>query len=268
MLDPRDRTLCTLCERADAMAVTEDRLLDGRVRLRQPARGYRAAVDPVLLAAAVAPSPGEMVVDLGCGAGAALLCLAARLADCRLIGLDADPDIAMLAQANILANGFEGRAAVVAADIRRLPLAPGSADRVMVNPPFLKAGAARPSPIAERAAANREAAAVLTDWLEAARRLLGPRGWLTLIHRADRLDDVIAGLAPGFGAIAVRPVRPGRGRTATRILVRARKDARSPASLTPDLVLHEPSGAFTPAAEAVLRRAAPIGFDDERPSHA
>jgi tRNA1(Val) A37 N6-methylase TrmN6 len=260
MLDLRDRP--------GAAAETEDRLLDGRVRLRQPARGYRAAVDPVLLAAAVAPSPGDLVVDLGCGAGAALLCLAVRVADCRLLGLDADPSAAALAQANIRTNGLAGRAAVVGGDIRRLPLAPGSADRVMMNPPFLEAGAARPSPIAGRAAANREDAAVLTDWLQAARRLLGPRGWLTLIHRADRLDDVIAGLAPGFGAIAVRPVRPGAGRAASRILVRARKDALSPALLAPDLILHEPSGAFTPAAEAVLRRAAAIGFDDERPSHA
>jgi tRNA1(Val) A37 N6-methylase TrmN6 len=240
---------------------TEDALLDGRVLLRQPAHGYRAAVDPVLLAAGVPDGDGP-TIDLGCGAGAGFLCLAARLPGCRPVGLEADAALAALADANIAANRLRSRAAVVVGDVLRPPLAAGSADRVMLNPPYLAAETARPSPVAGRAAANREGAAVLTDWLAAARLLLKPRGWLTLIHRADRLDAVLAGLAAGFGAVAVLPVWPKAGRPATRIVVRARKDARSPAALLPGLVLHEPDGAYTLAARSILRGAAPLPFDD------
>ncbi|MBF0393554.1 MAG: methyltransferase, partial [Alphaproteobacteria bacterium] len=61
------------------MTFTDDTLLDGRVRLRQPTHGYRAAIDPVFLAAAVPAGAGQRVLDAGCGAGAALLCLCARV---------------------------------------------------------------------------------------------------------------------------------------------------------------------------------------------
>ena len=254
----RRRGMLDLIDRADP--VSEDRLLDGRVRLRQAAAGYRAAIDPVLLAAAVPAAPGTSVVDLGCGAGAALLCLAARVPDSGLIGVDADAAVIGLAQANIESNGLRRRAAVVMGDICRLPLAASTADHVMVNPPYLAAAASRPSPIAARAAANREGGAMLGDWLAAAQRLLKPRGWLTLIHRADRLDAVMAGLAPAFGAVSVLPVWPKAGKPASRIIVRARRDARTPASLLPGLVLHGPSGAYTARAEAVLRHAAPLSF--------
>jgi tRNA1(Val) A37 N6-methylase TrmN6 len=243
-------------------AAREDRLLGGRVRLRQPIGGYRAAIDPVLLAAAVAPGPGDLVVDLGCGAGAAFLCLGVRVGGCRLAGLEIDPIAAALARENIRVNGLADRAAVTVGDVRRVPLAPGSADRVMVNPPYLPADAARASPVPGRDAANREAGAAFTDWLAAARTLLKPRGWLILIHRADRLDAVVAGLAHGFGAVTVLPVWPKPGQAASRIVIRARKDARSPASLLPGLVLHRPGGTFTEGAEAILRDAAPLPFDD------
>ncbi|MDT8344261.1 MAG: methyltransferase, partial [Thermohalobaculum sp.] len=94
-------------------ALTEDRLLGGRVRLLQPGAGYRAATDPVLLAAAVPARPGERVLELGIGAGAATLCLAARVAGLVHAGLEIQPDYLALAARNAALNGvalvlFEG----------------------------------------------------------------------------------------------------------------------------------------------------------------
>ncbi len=246
-----------------ATAITENRLLGGRVVLCQPASGYRAAIDPVLLAAAVPALRGERVLDLGCGVGAAALCLAARVPDCRIVGLELQPDLAALARHNAAANGVAHRFAVIEGDVRRPPpeLAAAAAsetgvpgfDHVMMNPPFLPAGAATPPPEATKALAHQEGAAALEDWIAAACRLLKPRGGLTLIHRADRVDAICAALRPRFGAVELIPLWPKPGRPARRLVVRARKDARSPAVLAFGLVLHRPEGGFTEEAEAILR---------------
>ena len=128
--------------RAGAPAVAEDALLGGRVRLVQPAEGYRAAIDPVFLAAAVPAATGETVLDVGAGAGAAALCLAARLPEVRVCGVELAPDLVRLAVGNAGLNGLAGRVEFMAGDLLRPParLAAGTFDHVMANPPYLPAG--------------------------------------------------------------------------------------------------------------------------------
>jgi tRNA1(Val) A37 N6-methylase TrmN6 len=238
---------------------TEDRILGGRAVLRQPAEGYRAAIDPVLLAAAVPAKPGEQVLELGCGAGAAGLALAARLPDIRVTGLERDPDLARLCQTNIAANGMAGRVAVLAGDLLDPPpeITAGAFDHVMANPPYLEPARADLSPDPGRRAANAEGEAGLADWIAAALAALKRKGWITLIHRADRLDALINTFAGQAGAITILPLWPKAGAPAKRVILRARKGVRSPASLLPGLILHENSG-YTAAAEAVLRDAAAL----------
>jgi tRNA1(Val) A37 N6-methylase TrmN6 len=236
-------------------AITEDTLLGGRVRLAQPASGYRAAIDPVLLAAAVAAGPRDRVLDAGAGVGAASLCLACRVAECNIIGLERDPALVALFRRNIAANGLDGRVTAVAGDIAEPPAAlePGSFDRVMINPPYLAAAAADLPPDAGKAAATVEGAADLVAWLDFGLAMLRRKGTLTVIHRADRLDALLAGLNGRAGDIAVLPLWPKAGQAARRVIVAARKGVTGPARLLPGLVLHEAGGAYTAAAEAVLR---------------
>src|SRR5437868_13035431 len=96
---------------------TEDRVLDGRVRLRQPARGYRAGLDAALLAAACDAGAGARVVEAGCGAGAALLAAAVRRPGARLLGIEREPQAARLARENAALNGLEGRVEIVEGDV-------------------------------------------------------------------------------------------------------------------------------------------------------
>ena len=239
---------------------TVDRLLGGRVVLHQPASGYRAAIDPVLLAAAVPAKEGERVLDLGCGVGAAALALAARLPGLRVTGLERDPALAGLFARNIEANAVAGRVEARVGDVLALPedLASGAFDHAILNPPYLPAGRADPSPDAGRRAADLEGAASLSDWIAAALAALRRKGGVTLIQRADRLDEVIVALrAAGAGGVTVLPLWPRQGAEAKRVIVRARKGVRSPARLLPGLVLHEGEG-FTAAAEAVLRDGAAL----------
>ncbi len=252
-------------------AVTEDRLLGERVVLLQPAAGYRAAIDPVLLAAAVPARDGEAVLELGCGAGAAALCLLARVPGCHVAGMEVQPALAALARRNAARNGVAERFTVVEGDLGNPPPAlldlaprPAGFDHAMLNPPFLPAGRDTPPPDALGATARQEGEAGLAEWIAAARRRLRPGGTLTLIHRADRVDAVLAALAGRFGGIALIPLWPRAAEPARRIVVRARKGSRAPAILAPGLVLHQADGRYTAAAEAVLRHAAALGISPDR----
>lgn len=237
--------------------VTGDRLLGGRVRLDQPAAGYRAAIDPVLLAAAVEARAGERVLDLGAGVGAASLCLAARVPGVLVTGIELQADLAGLAGANAARSGLADRVRVLAGDLRDPPagLDHGSFDHVIANPPYLKAGAHTPPPDRGRAAAHGEGEADLAAWIAGCHRMVRPRGSVTLIHRADRFDELVALLRPRFGDVTLFPLWPRAGEPARRILVRARRDARGPARLCAGLVLHGPGGEFTARTEAILRDA-------------
>ncbi|MBM3477594.1 MAG: methyltransferase [Alphaproteobacteria bacterium] len=235
-------------------ATTHGTLLGGRVAFEQPAAGYRAAIDPVLLAAAVVPEQGA-ALELGAGTGAASLCLAWRCPALSIVALELAASPAALARRNVAANGFGGRVEVVEADVARLP--PGLAarfDAVFMNPPFAPAGSSSPSPLVARRRAHVEGEdAGLEAWVEAARRALRPRARLAMVHRAERLPAILALLAPAFGDIEVVPLWPAVGQPARRVVVRARRGARGGAALSPGLALHEAGGAFTAAAQAVLR---------------
>jgi tRNA1(Val) A37 N6-methylase TrmN6 len=233
-----------------------DSLLDGRVQVAQPADGYRVAVDAVLLAAAVDAAEGAAVLDLGCGVGSVGLCLAWRRPDLAITGLDREPVFAATARANAARNGFAGRLDIIEADLR-VPL-PRKFDHIAMNPPYLKAGTATVSAHPLKAAATAESEAKLADWIAAAGDALLPGGVLTLIHRADRLNDVLGCLARGFGGIAVLPIHPKQNRPAKRIILRAQLGSREPLAILPGLVLHEENGAFTAAAENILRHGAAI----------
>ncbi|HUT49874.1 MAG TPA: methyltransferase [Alphaproteobacteria bacterium] len=239
---------------------TEDALLDGRITLRQPAGGYRSAIDPVLLAAAVPAKPGEHVLDLGCGIGAAALALAARLPEVRITGLERDPGLARLCTQNIAANAMADRVAALAGDLLDPPaeIAAGAFDHVMANPPYLEPGRADLSPDPGRRAANAEGDAALGDWIAAALAAAKRRGWVTFIHRADRLDALITALDGRAGGITILPLWPRAGAPAKRVILRARKGVGTPTTLLPGLVLHE-GERYTAAAEAVLRDAAALG---------
>ncbi|SDF30574.1 tRNA1(Val) (adenine(37)-N6)-methyltransferase [Limimaricola pyoseonensis] len=239
-------------------ALTRDAFLGGRVWLRQPRRGYRAGTDPVLLAAAVEAEPGQSVLDIGCGAGAALLCLGARVPGLALAGVELQPGYADLARRNAAENGLE--AEIHAADLRALPatLKARRFDHVISNPPYFDRAHSRPGPVAAKETAFADGMP-LPDWIDAMARRVAPLGRLTLIQRAERLPEIIAALHGRMGGIAVQPVVSRAGRIAERVIVSARQSGRGAFRLASPLVMHEgrqhlsDAEDFTPEAMKILR---------------
>jgi tRNA1(Val) A37 N6-methylase TrmN6 len=236
-------------------ALSEDRLLGGRIRLRQPAAGYRVAIDPVFLAAAVPAEAHQVVLDVGCGAGAAMLCLAARVPHCRVVGLEMQRDLVRLAGDNAILNGIEARVTVMIGDLLHPPprLAPGAFDHVMANPPYNSRGriVSAASPVKTRSTVEGDAD--LAAWVRFVLAMVRSNGTVTFIYRADRIDQMLAEIAGRAGEIVVYPLWAGEDREASRILVRARKHIAAPARLARGLVLHRPDGRLTDAAEGILR---------------
>ena len=237
------------------LPVSDDALLGGRLKLLQPTEGYRVAIDPVLLAAAVPAMGNDSVLDIGCGVGAASLCLAARVPGCRVTGIEMERELVRLAGENAARNNFADRVAIMAGDIRHPPprLEPGGFAHVMANPPYMESQAASPSPLPTKATATVEGEADLAAWARFALAMVRPRGSITLIHRADRLEHLLAQFAGRAGGIVVLPLWPGAGKLAKRVIVHARKDLATPTRLLPGMVLHEADGRYTREADAVLR---------------
>lgn len=242
-------------------ALTDDKFLMGRLRLLQPARGYRAATDPVLLAAACPARAGESVLDLGCGAGAAALCLGARVPGVVLAGLEVQPEYADLVRRNAERNGMAME--VVEGDLTAMPRGlRRDFDHVIANPPYYDAGGS-PSPVAARDRALRVATPIAA-WVAAAGARLRPGGWLTMIFATPCLPEALAALPPKLGSAMVLPLEPRLGRAPPRVILQARKGGRAAFRLLAPFTLHDgPSHdgdreSYTQAANDVLRNGADL----------
>ncbi|WP_307725152.1 tRNA1(Val) (adenine(37)-N6)-methyltransferase [Pararhodospirillum oryzae] len=234
------------------------------MRLLQPLHGYRAALDPVFLAASVAAAPGSRILEAGCGTGAALLCLARRRPDLVLTGLEIQALPAALAAWSAERLGLAASVRVWEGDLARPPPELRLAfDAVFTNPPYLAAGRATTAPDPQRRLAHHEAEGLpLNAWIRACLARVRPGGHLHAIHRADRLDALLGALAGFAGDVTVFPLWPRQGQPAGRVIVRARKGARGPLRLLSGMVLHpDHASGYTPAAEAVLRHGAALDLD-------
>ncbi len=241
---------------------TENALLDGRVRLRQAARGYRAGMDAALLAAAVGARPGDRIIEAGCGAGAVLTQIAARCPNVSLTGLERDPVAADLARRNALLNAIEARMTVLTGDVaagyRVLDLPPF--DWAISNPPFFDDETAlrAPAPGKRGAWIADDGLATWTDFLI---RAVREGGRIVMIHRADRLADILSLLGDKCGSFAIRPIHAFADEPAKRVLVQAIRTGKAPLRLLPPLILHDRlGGKHSAAAEVILRGNADLPF--------
>jgi tRNA1(Val) A37 N6-methylase TrmN6 len=200
--------------------LTLDRFLDGRVIAAQPAGGFRAGHDTVLLAAAVPAEANSVALELGSGVGVASLCLAARVPGVRITGIEIDPELVRLANENAARNGVADRVSFLTADAAKSSLKAASADHVFLNPPF-HPPSGHQSPSRTRDVATRDTGGTVAQWTEQALAFARDGGTVTAIVRYDRVDEVLAA-ARSYGGV-VFPLFPREGAKPKRAIVRILK---------------------------------------------
>ncbi len=241
------------------MELTAGTLLGGRVRYAQPATGFRNGIEPVLLAASVKARPGQRVLEAGTGAGAALLCLTARIGGLDCTGIERDAGLSSLARANVAENGAP--IGIETGDVMANPAAASRYDHAIANPPWFPDDATA-SPNAMRDDAKRGRPGLVAAWALALASALRPGGTLTMILPAASIGQALAAFAScGCGGRTVAPLWPKQGRAAKIVLVHGVRGSRGPDRMMAGLVLHQASGAFTDATESILRDGAAWTFD-------
>ncbi len=238
------------------MEVNETALLGGRIRCFQPRRGYRSAIDSVLLAACVPAKAGQRILDIGTGVGASALCLIARVFGVKVTGLELQAPLAALAKRSIKANGFQDQFSVIIGDLLDPPpvIKAHGFDHVMANPPYGEAGKGNPPTDQIKAVSMVEGRAKLEDWLQFAVLAKTREGSITFIHRAERRKQLVTSLdALGMGKMEVLPLIPRVGSVPNRLIVRAWRGCRGEVSEAEGLVLHEENGVFTAKVDSILR---------------
>ncbi len=240
-------------------------VLNKRVALYQAPRGFRTAMDSVMLAAACPAKKGQSILDLGCGVGSAGLCVLERVENTTLCGIDVQSDHIELAKKNAQTNGFEERTSFLCADVRDdLPIK--SFDHVICNPPYKENGKHIASPSSAKATAmgHTDEDMVLQKWTTCAWHHIKGRGSLSIVHEAGRTDAIIRALYSEkkglrrFGNIDIIPLYPKSGRAAKRVIIRAWKHRQADTTLHPGIVMHKDDDTHTKEADDILRHAAPL----------
>lgn len=247
-------------------ALTQDDFLGGRIKITQPQKGYRAGVDAVLLASAVAAVPEQSVLDVGCGVGTAALCLHARVPNLRMVGVEIQEDYAALAQKN--ARDANADLSTVVADVADLPndIRQMQFDHVITNPPYFERSRGHSSTDAGRDTALGGATS-LEDWLIAGIKRVAAKGTLTVIQRIERLPEVMKAIDGRMGSIRLRPIVPREGKPGKLFLLQAKQDGKAPFVLLPPLVMHQDDHhigdveSYTTPVRAILRDGEKLGWD-------
>ena len=247
------------------MDLTDDHFLDRTLLVKQPKSGFRSGADAVLLAAAIDAKPGQSVLELGMGVGVASLCLAYRVPNLLIAGLEIQETYAALAKDNATANGFDFD--VLCGSVNSVPdhLNAKNFDHVFMNPPYYRGGEWTETEEHGKNIALGESAD-LNDWLDTATKRLKPRGYLTIIQKANRLTDVLRSADSRLGSCEVKPIAPRVGKAAELVIIRFRKGGRADPILHPPLILHlgekhkQDAAHPTPEAEAIFRSGEKLEF--------
>ena len=239
-------------------------LLGGRVTCYQPLNSYRSAIDAVLLAATVPAHSGDKVLDIGTGVASAAQCLAARVEGVHVTGLELQSVLIPLASKGVEASGLSNCIRIIEGDLLNPPAALHDAmfDHVMANPPYLAAGNGNVPADPIKVASTIEGEATFVDWVKFANQMLKPNGTMTMIHRADRIDELLEGVRLRFGSIAIFPLWPRAGQPAKRVIIQARKGRAGPARLLAGMALHLPNGDYTEEANHILLNARALNITD------
>jgi tRNA1Val (adenine37-N6)-methyltransferase len=237
-------------------AITTDTFFDGRLRVKQHKGGYRFSIDAVLVAHYANPHAGDHVLDLGTGCGIIPLLMCYRHSDTRVVAVEIQPELAQLAQLNVVENRMTEQIEVVCKDLRALCLddVSGPVDLVISNPPYRKPHSGRINPDPERAVARHELKARLADVIQTAGRLLRRSGRLVVVYAAERSTDLLVQMRSfGIEPKRLRFIHSAEASAAKLVLVEGVNGGRSTVKVDPPLVVYTASGQYTEEVLQIFR---------------
>ncbi|MBX7146722.1 MAG: methyltransferase [Alphaproteobacteria bacterium] len=239
----------------DLNQTTDDRILGGKLIIRQPAFGYRVAIDPIFLAASIPAKEEETILDVGTGVAAAALCLAFRQKNINIWGIDHQEHCIQLAKFNVANNQLHDKIDLILGDIVNPPptLQSKLFDHVMANPPYFPNGATKPSPYSHKVISKIESTATLEDWVDFCWSKVKVGGTITFIQRTERLPEILNVVSNRAAEIIIFPLWPKINKASHRVIVQIYKGKTKPLKLTAGMVLHQENQNYSVPAEFILR---------------
>lgn len=255
-------------EATQSIETTTDAYLDGRIWLSQPARGYRAGLDAIILAAACPAAANAAVLDCGAGVGTVGLAVASRCPAAMVTLVEKSPALAQLAHVNAAENHLGDRVSIVTTDVTSsLSLSPAllaraeTFDHVVANPPYFDHAQGTRASDTLKDGSHAMPSGTLDDWVRFAASMAKPGGTYTLIHRAEALGEILAACQRRFGGLKILPLHTRLDAPATRVVVQGIKGSRAPLALLRGRAVHGADGkVYTAEFEGILRSGAPLAL--------
>ena len=240
---------------------TKDSFLGGRIKIWQPKKGYRAGIDPILLAASVNASEGQKVLDLGCGVGTASFALGYRVKNIELYGIEIQKAVADVANLNSEENGIELK--LECSNITKLSsnITSKSFDHVIANPPYFdRKTSVRSINLAKEKSFGDTCP--ISDWLKVAAKRAKPKGFVHFIVRSDRLPEMFRNMPNSLGSLVITPILSRKNENAKLTILHARKNGRAGFIISSPIILHPLKSAsqekYVPEVDRVLRNGASL----------
>jgi tRNA1Val (adenine37-N6)-methyltransferase len=236
---------------------TDNKSFNGGLAIAQPETGYRFSIDALILAHHITPMPGDRILDIGTGCGIIALLLARRYPETRIYGVELQPELARMAEANVTANHLADRIRIIERDIQMVSISEtGPVQIITCNPPHIPKTDGRLSPNSQTAIARHEIRMSIKTLAESASRLLAHKGRLFTIYPAARLTDILLHLRQaGLEPKQIRAIHFKSDTPARRIIIQAVKQGQPGLEMAPPLFIHAPDGAYTPEAQAIMNPA-------------
>ena len=241
--------------------ITKDSFLGGGIKIWQPKKGYRAGIDPILLAASVNVSAGQKVLDLGCGVGTASFAIGYRVKNVELYGIEIQKVFADLADLNSKENGIEFQ--VECNNISNLSsnITSKNFDHVIANPPYFdrKSSVRGINVSKEKSFGDTRP---ISEWLKVAAKRAKPKGFVHFIVRSDRLMEIFTNMPNSLGSLVITPVISRKNENAKLTILHAKKNGRAGFIISSPIVLHplesDSREKYVPEVEKVFRNGASL----------
>ncbi|OPX45823.1 tRNA1(Val) (adenine(37)-N6)-methyltransferase [Ruminiclostridium hungatei] len=225
----------------------DDLQLNG-LKLIQDPEAFCFGVDAVLLSDFADVKKGHRVLDIGTGTGIIPILLAGKTQAAAVVGLEIQETVAEMASRSVSLNGLEDRVEILCGDVREYSryFGKSSFDVVVSNPPYTNKGCGLVNPHDSKAVSRHEILCTLEDVVGAAGALLAPGGQLAMVHRPERLADIVCcmrncGIEPKY----LRMVHPKPFKKPSMILIKGSRGGKPELKVMEPLYVYNADGTYS-----------------------